>query len=219
MTASPTRCPTMVVAATVFTLALTMGGCGSGSGGELSTPTAPSAPAATGTGPYPTPSAPRAATPAFGGSNGIPRIGVTRPGDLDQNDADAVSRGALTTLWAFDTTVDRQPHDAALRAANAGWLTQAYATQLRVHQPLSVPGAQWQEWAGHRATTTVSLARTEDAGKPADTSTEAWRQWTVTVTPSGRDKWAGEPLSFVAYVHLTRTATPKGWRVAGITVP
>ncbi|WP_328770521.1 hypothetical protein [Streptomyces sp. NBC_00286] len=207
---------TTAAAATVLALALALGGCGSG--GEQGAPTRSSAPAATGTGPYPTPDDPRGAAPLPAGSGGTPRGGVTRPGDTDQRDADAVSWGALKVMWTFDTTIDSGPGDASVRAADAGWLTEAYAARVREHRPRSVPGAQWREWVGHRASTIVTLEKAEDAAMPADTDTEAWRQWVVTTSPQGRDGWAGEPTTVVAFVRLTRTAPDEAWRVADVTV-
>ncbi|MFG3253219.1 hypothetical protein [Streptomyces sp. NPDC048172] len=227
------------LAATLLTLALAATGCGAdgggggdggdggdgggGTGGGKAR-TAPSTPPATGNGPYPSPSdsaTTPAGTPGPGGPRptGTPKGGTARPGDVEQTDADEMSRGALKALWTFDTTVDRRPQDAELRTAEAGWLTGAYADRLRAHRSRPVPGAQWQQWDDHRAYTTVGLKQTQDAAKPPDTETEAWRQWTVTATPTGRDRWRGDPVTVTAYVQLTRSAPGKPWRVAGITVP
>ncbi|WP_326798181.1 hypothetical protein OG946_24625 [Streptomyces sp. NBC_01808] len=215
MTPSVTRGAT-AAAATALAAVLTAVGCGSGTDGGRQGPATPSAPAATGTGPYPIPSDAAEAEPLPAGSGGTPKGGVPRPDDVDQADADAVSKGALTVMGTFDTTVDRGPSDAEVRAASAGWLTHAYAASLSKHRPRAAPGAQWQEWAGHRAYTTVALQKAEDAAKPADTDTEAWRQWAVTTTPRGRDGWTGEPATVPAYVHLTRKAAGEAWRVDDI---
>ncbi|MEU3255663.1 hypothetical protein [Streptomyces sp. NPDC006997] len=218
------RVGTVRGALAVLALVLTLGGCGSGSGGDggpvaaEATPSTPTAPAATGTGPYPSPSGPAEASPVPTEPGGTPRVDVPRPADVDQRDADAVARGALTALWTYDTVTDGGPHDAGVRAADAGWLTPAYARRLRDHQPRSVPGARWREWAGHRAVTEVTLERAADAAIPPDTGTEAWRQWTVTAAPHGRAGWTGEPTTVVAYVRLTRAAAGAGWRVADVAV-
>ncbi|MFD4524111.1 hypothetical protein ACFWP7_09355 [Streptomyces sp. NPDC058470] len=202
---------------TVFALALTLGGCGSG--GDQGPADPLSAPAATGTGPYPTPSDAREAAPLPVGAKGTPKGGVTRPADVDQRDADAVGRGALKVMWTFDADIDSGPQDAMVRAADAGWLTKAYVARLRAYRPRSVPGAQWREWAGHGAYTVVTVRNAEDAAKPGDTTTEAWRQWTVTAAPFGRDGWTGNATTVVAYVHLTRTAADDAWRIADVNVP
>ncbi|MEV7345462.1 hypothetical protein [Streptomyces sp. NPDC093544] len=216
MTPPSTR-DTTAVAATVLALVLTLGGCGSG--GEQGASDRPSAPAATGTGPYPTPPDAREAAPLPAGAKGTPKGGVTRPADVDQRNADAVGRGALEVMWTFDADIDSGPQDAGVRAADAGWLTKAYATQLRAHRSRSVAGAQWREWAGHRAYTVVTVRKAEDAAMPGDTGTEAWGQWTVTATPFGRDGWKGGPTTVAAFVHLTRTAAGGTWRIADVTVP
>ncbi|MEU9546914.1 hypothetical protein [Streptomyces mirabilis] len=210
-----TRKSTAMVAA-VLASVLTTAGCGSG--GEQEAAGAPSASAATGTSPYPTPPDPREAAPRPAGSKGTPQGGVPQPEDIDQKRVDAVAQGTLRVMWTFDSNVDSGPHDAEIRAADAGWLTKAYAARLRAYRPRSVPGAQWREWASHRAHTVVTLRKAEDAARPADTDTEAWRQWTVTATPSGREGWEGEPSTVVTYVHLTRTAADETWRVADVTV-
>lgn len=215
MTPSGTRGAT-AAAAMALAAVLTAAGCGSGTDGARQGPATPSAPAATGTGPYPTPSDAAEAAPLPAGSGGTPKGGVPKPDDVDQADADVVSKGALTVMRTFDTTVDRGPSDAEARAASAGWLTDAYAARLSEHRPRAAPGAPWQEWAGHRAYTTVALQKAEDAAKPADTDTEAWRQWAVTTTPRGRDGWTGEPATVPAYVQLTRKAAGEAWRVDDI---
>ncbi|WP_381798897.1 hypothetical protein [Streptomyces niveus] len=214
---------TTASAATVLAIGLLTGGCGSGGVGEERALPEPSAPLATGTGPYPTPSAPHTDAPALPEpteptSTDTPRGSAVRPQEVDGTDADAVGEGALKALWTYDTTTDSGPRDAELRAAEAGWLTGAYADQVRAHRPQSVLGAQWREWAGHRARTTVALKKTEDAAKPPDTGTEAWRQWTVTATPKGREGWTGDPVVSSVYVQLTRTTTDRPWRVAEVTV-
>ncbi|MET9857817.1 hypothetical protein ABZY93_00610 [Streptomyces smyrnaeus] len=229
MTAPSMRRTSATVLALAFALALP--GCSvggddgaGGSGDQRTQPSASSpapgrsAPDGTGSGsPSPTGStgSKQAEEPPEGGE---PKGGVPRPEEVDQKDADAVAEGTLTAMWTYDTTVDRGPHDAGVRTANAGWLTEKYTEQLRGHRARSAPGAQWDTWAQHRAYTTVELAKTEDAAKPADTDTEAWRQWTVTTTPHGRDGWQRKPTTVVAYVHLVRAKADAAWRVAGVTV-
>jgi hypothetical protein len=175
---SPSRRGSAAVAA-VLGIALAAGGCGAADDGgdgvraAASPGTASAAPAATGGGPYPTPASPSPAAPVASRSPVQSRVAVPRPGDVDGTDADAVGRGALTVLWTYDTAVDGGPHDAELRAADAGWLTGAYAARLRARAPRSAPGAQWAQWARHRARTAVTLERAEDAARPADTGTVA----------------------------------------------
>ncbi|CAL9590534.1 hypothetical protein SUDANB145_05216 [Streptomyces sp. enrichment culture] len=204
---SPSTRGTAAAVVTVLATLLTATGCGSGGGPGVAV--RPSASATAGTTPYPTP-------PARSGST--PGAGVPRPADVDQRDADAVARGALTVMWTFDTTADSGPHDAAVRAADAGWLTEAYANRLRAHSPRSAPDVQWRDWADHRVRTVVTLKKTEDAARPPDTGTEAWRQWAVTTTPTGRGGRRGTPTTVVTYVRLTRATADGPWRVADVSV-
>ncbi|MFF7987737.1 hypothetical protein ACFZDK_53380 [Streptomyces sp. NPDC007901] len=213
MTSPGTRRTT---AAVVLALAVALNGCGNGAGGGRTAPAEPSRSAATGTGPYPTPSGAGEASALPARSTGAPEHGASRASDVDRSDPDAVSKGALTALWTFDTVTDDDPFAADVRAADGGWLTAAYADELRSHRAESVRDVQWRQWTTHRARTTVALAPADDAAKPADTRTEAWRQWAVTTTPHGRDHWTGKPTTVAAYVHLTRTGPGKPWRVAGV---
>ncbi|MFJ2818042.1 hypothetical protein [Streptomyces sp. NPDC087294] len=173
-------------------------------------------PAASGTGPYPTPTDADASPTVPVRSTGTPKGGVPQAADVKRTDADAVSKGALKALWTYDTTVDSGPVAAGVRAADAGWLTAEYGLQLRSQQGGSVSSAQWREWAGHRAYTTVALSAADDAARPPDTGTEAWRQWIVTTTPHGRDQWTGKADALAVYVQLTRTGPGKAWQVAGV---
>ncbi|MGP3973542.1 hypothetical protein ACTWQF_05775 [Streptomyces sp. 8N114] len=166
----------------------------------------------------PSVSARASSPPPSPSATGTPKGDVPKPEEVDQNDADEVGEGTLTAMWTYDTAVDSGTQDAGTRAADAGWLTESYARQLRERHSRAAPGAQWGEWTQHRAYTTVKLTKTEDAAKPADTDTVAWRQWTVTTTPHGRDGWKQKPTTAVAYVHLVRSAAAKPWRVTGVTV-
>jgi len=225
MTAPSARRRTAVTAL-ALALSLAVPGCGAGIGGDddnsdlkrgdASASPPSSAPAGTtdSTGKSSSPS-PSSSTPD---SKATPKGGVPEPGDVDQKNADEVGKGALTAMWTYDTAVDSSPQDASVRAADAGWLTGSYSRQLREHSSRPAPGAQWQKWSQHRAYATVELARTEDAGKPDDTGTVAWRQWTLTTTLHGRDGWTQTPITALAYVHLVRTATDKPWRVSEVTV-
>ncbi|MFJ9423207.1 hypothetical protein [Streptomyces sp. NPDC101249] len=220
--------PRRTAAASALALAavLAAGGCARPGGDDARAPgtAAPPAsprPAASGTGPYPTPSGASAASPpdaasaSATGPTGTPKDGTPRASGVRRTDPDAVGAGALRVLWTFDTAVDDGPSAADLRAADAGWLTAGYARQLR-SAPGAVGGAQWREWSGHRAYTTVALTAADDAARPPDTATEAWRQWIVTATPHGRDAWRGEATTTAAYVRLTRSGPARGWQVAGV---
>ncbi|MEW2218994.1 hypothetical protein AB0939_06690 [Streptomyces sp. NPDC006990] len=230
MTALGRRAGTAAAVLTL-TLAATLAGCGSedvaASGGATRQPEAgtsashspsaaePSEPSAADSGASHSPSPSGSAEKK---TRGTPKGGVPKPQDVDGKNPDEVAEGTLTAMWTHDTAVDDGPGDAARRTADAGWLTRSYARQLGGRRGGAAPGAQWQRWADHRAYTTVALDRTEDAAKPADTGTVAWRQLTVTATPHGRDGWTREPAPVVAYVHLVRKSAGADWRVADVTV-
>ncbi|MEU7318814.1 hypothetical protein [Streptomyces sp. NPDC007083] len=233
MTALGRRAGTAAAVLTL-TLAATLAGCGSDDEGAAASEGATRQPGA-GASPSASPSTSSSATSATDGGashppspgssteaekkkRGTPKGGVPKPGDVDGRDADEVAEGTLTAMWTHDTTVDDGPGDAARRTADAGWLTRSYARQLADHRGGSAPDAQWRRWADHRAYTTVASERTEDAAKPPDTDTVAWRQLTVTTTPHGRDGWTRKPASVVAYVHLVRKSADAVWRVADVTV-
>lgn len=215
------------VLALALGLSLTLAGCGGDDGGSDDARKSADTPAPSPTStPSPTTStdkstaSPTASTgaPSPSKTGGTPKGGIPKPDDVDQKDADAVGEGALTAMYTSDTAVDNGPQDAAVRTAKAGWLSEKYAKQLRGHRAQAAPGAQWTEWADHRAYTKVKLTKTEDAAKPDDSGTEAWRQWTVTTAPLGRDGWKPKPTTVAAYVQLVRSAPDAGWRVAGVTV-
>jgi len=144
------------------------------------------------------------------GRAGTPRPGL--PTGVDGNSADAVTKAALTTMWTIDTTIDTTQYDATARAFP--YLTTEYAAKLKDGRPRSAPGAQWQTWTDHTAWTTVTLSPTEDAGRPADTPTTAYRQYTVTATPHGTDGWTGDPIETTAFVTLTRNNGP--WKISSV---
>ncbi|WP_326807123.1 MULTISPECIES: hypothetical protein [unclassified Streptomyces] len=228
MTAHGSRATTVRTFALALTLTLAVAGCGGGGddgdgGGkaraDASASSGTSSPAPeTGTGKPSSPPAPSTTAPSPSSSGGTPKGGIPKPGDVDQGDADAVGEGTLKAMWTSDTTIDSGPQDATVRTADAGWLSEKYEKQLRGHRSRSAPGAQWEKWTHHRAYTKVEVAKTEDAARPDDTDTEAWRQWTVTTTPHGRDGWKPKPTTVAAYVQLVRSAPDADWRVAGVTV-
>lgn len=192
---------------------------GSGpAGADNAPPDDPPAPAATGTGPYPKPTTTAEVSPRATAPIRPPHGGIPVPASVDQEDASAVARGALTALYTYDTDVDPGRQQAALRMAAVGWTTAAYAAQQRAAQPRGGTGAAWNEWTRHRAYTTVEATQADEAGRPADTATTAYRQWDITITPRGRDGWTGDPEMSTAFVELTRTAGGKPWRLSALQV-
>lgn len=142
-----------------------------------------------------------------------PVADATGPRTAVAGTADTVNAAALTALHTSDTTTDRSPRDAFQRALPLLGGQLAADIRTSTTQP-TAPGAQWAQWAAHRAYTVVTLARAGDDGAPADTVTTAYRQWTVTVTPVGRDHWQTTPVRLVTFTVLTRT--PTGWGVTDL---
>lgn len=207
-----TRQRAVAVAAAVL-LSLTAAGCGLGDDGGTDDGAAAKPPPASAASPSDEP-------PALpSGSPGIPEGGIVEPGDVDGQDSDAVGQGALRVYYTYDTALDTSRNDAGRRMADAGWCTGTYAQALREAASRSAPGASWTEWARHRAYTTVSMVPSNEAGKPADTPTSAYRTYAVTLTPIGRDGWRGTPEFHVAYVELSRTAPNQDWRINEVAVP
>ncbi|GAA2427044.1 hypothetical protein GCM10010191_44730 [Actinomadura vinacea] len=143
-----------------------------------------------------------------------PRIpgGLPDPGRVDQKDATALSRAALTVMYSVDSTVDAGLLNAKLRAV--GYLAPAYAAEVRAEPVQYVP----EEWRRHRAYLAVRLRPIErDAGAPKDGPTAAYRQWRLITTPTGRDGWRGRPSEFVVFMSLTRSSKRDPWRISDTT--
>lgn len=125
---------------------------------------------------------------------------------------DWVAVAAITALRTVDTTRDRSPRDAAARALPllGGQLADAVAAT----RTPSGSGADWARWAAHGAHTVVTATPGADSGAPPDTPAVVYRQYTVTVTPVGRDHWQGSAFTYVVFATLTRG--PAGWRVTAL---
>ena len=136
------------------------------------------------------------------------------PGAIDQRDATAVSRAALTIMWSVDSIRDHKgQRDTYLRAST--YLTPEYAARIRkTLTPQRPPGL----WKQHRAFSAVELVPIEDEDDGPDTPTRAGRQWSLTITPTGRDGWTGETFTVLAFVDLTRPSLRHPWRIADVVV-
>jgi hypothetical protein len=93
------------------------------------------------------------------------------------------------------------------------YLSPSAASQIQ-HEPphAPLPGA----WRRHRAYGRVHLRQDHDSGGPADTTTEAYRQWTLTIIPTGRDGWHGTEFTTTAFVSLTRPTAGPPWRITDL---
>ncbi|WBB62019.1 hypothetical protein O7599_05620 [Streptomyces sp. WMMC500] len=124
----------------------------------------------------------------------------------------------MTGLFSYDTALDKGRNDAGRRVAEAGWCTEEYADHLRNAAARSAPGADWTTWAAHRAYTTVQLAPASEAGRPQDTVTTAYRQWSVSITPRGRDDWTGPTETSTVFAELNRDDAEAPWRLDAISI-
>lgn len=130
---------------------------------------------------------------------------------VDQQDATALSRAALSVMYTVDSTVDAGLRDARLRAAR--YLTPDYTERIKA-EPVQYAAGVWRL---HRAYLTVQLRPLQrEAGAPKDNPTAAYRQWEVTTTPTGRDDWRGVARKFMAYVALIRSSEDEPWRISGV---
>lgn len=135
------------------------------------------------------------------------------PGRIDQRDASAASKGALTVMYTVDSRVDTGLRDAKLRAEP--YLTPDLTTKIKAEPQQFVP----TDWRQHQAYLAVRLEPlVKEAGAPPDGPTAAYRQWEMTTTPKGRDGWRGEPKKSVVYVGLTRSSGRGPWRVSDVVV-
>jgi len=125
----------------------------------------------------------------------------------------SVSAAALTVMYTMDTSADTSQYQAELRAAP--YLSPTYLAQLRAAPPVSAPGAQWDTWTAHQATTTVKLTA-EHTDQPPGTASTTYRQWGITATPEGTHHWRGQPLTATAFVTLTKISGR--WLVSAVTV-
>jgi hypothetical protein len=142
---------------------------------------------------------------------------VTLPSPQSVNFADptAVSQAAVIIQWTMDTVTDASQYQAELRSGP--FLAPGYLAQLKANPPVTAPGYQWNQWAAHRAYTTVSLTGEPD-DQPADGATTAYRQWGITVTPHGVRGWTGAPLTATVFVQLSRAGSGRPWLVSAIYV-
>jgi hypothetical protein len=142
-------------------------------------------------------------------------VSLPSPGSVNYADPTSVSQAAVVIQWTMDTVTDASQYQAELRSAP--FLAPAYLAQLKANPPVAAPGYQWNQWAAHRAYTTVSLVP-EPNDQPADTSTTAYRQWGITVTPHGVGGWTGAPTAATVFVQLSRAGSGRPWLVSAIYV-
>jgi hypothetical protein len=150
------------------------------------------------------------ATPSPSRSPRIPG-GLPDPRRVDQKDATAVSKAALTVMYTVDSTVDVGLRDAKLRAER--YLTPGYTGKIKAEPRQYVP----EEWRQHRAYLAVRLKPlVREEGAPSDGPTAAYRQWEMSATPTGRDGWHDTRSKSVVYMVLGRSSERAPWRISDV---
>jgi hypothetical protein len=161
---------------------------------------------------------------------------------VDLHSATAVAIAEVEATWTVNTTVDAGWYAGELAAS--AYMTPSYAALIRHHPPIGAPGAMWDVWAAHQATTTVSASVEADPGGPMDTAFTAYRKVVATVTPhgtvplnstgsvnsaasldggaapngavtrGGTDLWVGQAEVWVTYLVVSRSSLAAPWQVA-----
>jgi hypothetical protein len=161
---------------------------------------------------------------------------------IDLHSATAVAIAEVEATWTLNTTVDAGWYAGELAAS--AYMTPSYAASIRHHPPTGAPGAMWDVWAAHDATTTVSARIEADPGGPIDTEFTAYGKVVATVTPhgtvslngtapvssatsldggaepngaatrDGTDQWVGQAEVWVTYLVVARTSVGAPWQVA-----
>lgn len=189
----------LAAGAGVVALVLSLGGCGgltTPPAAAAGSPSSASSSASMSAGPGPVLSA----SPYPSASvSGTPVVAMPSPAGVNGADVDAVALAAVSAIESSDTTVDADPNDTVKRAA--GWLTPAFAAQVRAYPPVAAPGARWNLWAAHRAYLTVTTSLAGD-DHPVDTPVAAYRQVVAVLHPVGRDGWVGPVQTTVVFVSL-----------------
>jgi hypothetical protein len=138
--------------------------------------------------------------------------------DVDLHSASAVAIAEVQATWTVNTKADAGWYAGELAASV--YMTPRYAASIRHHPPIGVPGATWEVWAAHQATTTVASYVEADPGAPIDTASTAYRKVVATVTPhcavsrDGTDQWVGQAEVWVTYLVVSRTSVAAPWQVA-----
>jgi hypothetical protein len=155
---------------------------------------------------------------------------------IDLHSATAVAIAEVEATWTVNTSVDAGWYAGELAAS--AYMTPSYAASIRHHPPVGAPGAMWEVWAAHQATTTVAPYIEADPGGPIDTVFTAYRKVVATVTPhggvplngvaslngvaapngavsrGGTDQWVGQAEVSVTYLVVSRTSLGAPWQVA-----
>lgn len=218
MPATPTRpCTRAAVGAVAGVVALALGACTPGRSPATRVARAPSASDTAGIG-----GGAPTATGAQGMAGGqlpipdqqtVPSAAQDMAG-AEPTDATAVGEAFARGSWSIDTT--SEVSEATAEARLDALMTPSLAARVAAAARSISPTATFAEWAAHRVVTRVEVAQTHDPGAPPDTPTAAVRSFAVTVTPVGAEGWAGQVITEVEFITLTRPGPGEPWRIADV---
>lgn len=156
-----------------------------------------------------------APSPALPTSSAVSQGDQASPEAAAESDPDLVVDQVVATYWAWDTSTDTTPLDAARRAGQ--WLTPAHNDLIAEDLP-SGPGADWLTLAEHQGKYIVTSTDATDAMElPPETSTSVSRGRVLELTPVGSDGWIGDKVTLVVQLDLTRATGDDPWVVDVIT--
>lgn len=138
-------------------------------------------------------------------------IGTVDLAAVDITNPDDVARAVVTTLNQYDTRTDSSPAAAAGRAAPL--LTLSLATELTEVDIRT--DSTWLDLEQHDGYTEATTELVNEYGQPANTTTAALAQVSVTVQAIGRDGWTCTERARVVRVQLSRTSAVEPWLASG----
>lgn len=119
-------------------------------------------------------------------------------------------------MWSYDARTDARDGQRAAYLRASGYFTPEFTARVRTQmRPAPLPPEVLAHHAYSR--TVVEMAEHDDA--EPDTVRSAARAWKVTVTPIGRDRWRGIPVTVYVYVTLARPGPLRPWRIQDAAAP
>lgn len=146
------------------------------------------------------PTAPDAPSPA------PPPTGPT----ANYGDPTKVCRAFTAALYSADTTRDRGPMDAYLRA------TRFMDGALTAQSAAAQSDGRWDTWRSHGVTLDTHVSAHADVHQDPDSTVTAYRVQKVRTTPVGDDGWRG--WTDTSLISCTLRHTDAGWRVSDYAV-
>ena len=132
--------------------------------------------------------------------------------DVDQSDASAVAEAVTEQVFSWDASRDATSGSAAHEAEPL--MDEEFASQNRNswEARMKLLGSQWQDWAADEAVSTVELTEGKEQ-RPADTETQAFRQYGVDITMKGKS--TEQKIHYDVFVTLEHLGW---WRVSDMQI-